>query len=515
MWGWRSALTVNLAVDMRRIPFLGSLLPAAGAGRTLAKADPENYTVHEVCASIEKLIETMVYARKKHVGWQRQNILSLHHQDDFSAPLINRLTQHYLALPPYASSVSSSLLATIHGYWEEMSEIHLQCVSYLLGHPESRLNALLPLLTQRALYHHAMQMKWLWLRYQVIPPYFWARLHRLYAVAEKYEFARVPMPLPGMHRATTSCETLYLRPQMLHSLRPDTLQPREIEQVDEWIARWSKSVLLERTLISEKHRYGVNLKTGNPPRPLAMLNEPGSHRYWGTGLMLAAMHAEHESMGQDEQDDWRQVLWRKVVNDWSGIPPMRQHPRQTIGKQSELFLGFGEIHGRIDRKMSRRPHDLPHLQRCRVRDEGVEGVGIALNTSDGVAVAINSLIGIDFDQHFLVGVVCRIRRHESGWTEIGIRRLAGNATPVKLESVSGDLLSGAQTVNALYLSMTGPFGRRRCVLVPASFCRSGGQWRLLSRGRRHLIRLRAPLKGNQDYALADFDGVVEPETLSK
>ena len=137
-------------------------------------------------------------------------------------------------------------------------------------------------------------------------------------------------------------------------------------------------------------------------------------------------------------------------------------------------------------------------------------MGISLNTSDGVSVAINSLIGINFDRRFLVGVVCRIRRHESGWTEIGIRRLAENAVPVKLESINVNL--AGQVVDALYLSMTGPFGRRRCVLIPASISRHGGQWRLVSQGRRHLIRLRVPLKGNQDYVLADFDGLVEPET---
>ena len=60
--------------------------------------------------------------------------------------------------------------------------------------------------------------------------------------------------------------------------------------------------------------------------------------------------------------------------------------------------------------------------------------------------------------------------------------------------------------------MTGPYGRRRCVLIPASSSRQGGQWRLVSQGRRHLIRLRAPLKDTQDYVLADFDGLVEPET---
>ncbi|HUW28024.1 MAG TPA: hypothetical protein VMV97_05380 [Sulfuriferula sp.] len=500
-------------MDIRRIPFVGKLIPTAGDALVApAKDDPASYTAHEICESIEQLIETLVSARKKNVDWQRHSIESLHRQDNFSAPFITRLTQHYLALPPFVSSVSGRFLAAISGYWEEMSEIHLQCVTYLLRHPESRLSALLPLLTQRALYHHAMQMKWLWLRYQVIPPYFWARLHRLYAVAEKYEFARVPLPLPGMERADTCCETLYLRPQMLHSLRPDTLLPREIEQVDEWIVRWSKSVLLERTLLSEKHRYGVNLKSGNPPRPLAMLNEPGSYRYWGTGLMLAAMHAEHDQADPGAHEGWRQALWRRVVNDWSGIPPMRHHPRQTIGKQTGLFLGFNEIHARIDYSTSRRVHDLPHLQRCRVRDESAEGLGIALNTSDGLQVAINSLIGIDFGRHFLVGVVCRIRRHESGWTEIGIRRLAANAVPVKLESVNVNL--AGQVVDALYLSMAGAFGQRRCVLIPARISRQGGQWRLLSKGRRYLIRLRPPLRATQDYVLTDFDGLAQPEATA-
>ncbi len=191
---------------------------------------------------------------------------------------------------------------------------------------------------------------------------------------------------------------------------------------------------------------------------------------------------------------------------------MRHHPRQMIGKQTELFLGFNEIHTRIDHHPSRRVHDLPHLQRCRVRDESAEGLGIALNTSDGVQVAINSLIGIDFGRHFLVGVVCRIRRHESGWTEIGIRQLAANAVPVKLESVNVNL--AGQVVDALYLSMPGAFGQRRCVLIPASISRQGGQWRLLSKDRRHLIRLRAPLKATQDYVLADFDGLAEPQAAA-
>lgn len=500
-------------MDIRRIPFVGKLLPAAGeALATPAKDDPARYTAHEICESIEHLIETLIAARRQSVDWQRHSIESLHRQDNFSAPFITRLTQHYLALPPFVSSVSGRFLAAISGYWEEMSEIHLQCITYLLGHPESRPGTSLPLLVQRALYHHAMQMKWLWLRYQVIPPYFWARLHRLYALAEKHGFARVPLPLPGRERADTCCETLYLRPQMLHSLRPDTLLPREIEQADEWIVRWSRSVLLERTLLSEKHRYGVNLKSGNPPRPLAMLNEPGNYRYWGTGLMLAAMHAEHDQADMAAQESWRQALWRRVVNDWSGLPPMRHQVRQMLGKQTELFLGFNEIRSRIDHHPSRRAHDLPHLQRCRVRDESAEGLGIALNTTDGVQVAINSLIGINFGRHFLVGVVCRIRRHESGWTEIGIRRLATNAVPVKLESVNVNL--AGQVVDALYLLMPGAFGQRRCVLIPAGISRQGGQWRLLSKGRRHLIRLRAPLKATEDYVLADFDGLAQPEPIA-
>ena len=43
--------------------------------------------------------------------------------------------------------------------------------------------------------------------------------------------------------------------------------------------------------------------------------------------MLAAMHAEHDQADMEDQDGWRQVLWRRLVNGWSGTPPMRQHPR--------------------------------------------------------------------------------------------------------------------------------------------------------------------------------------------
>lgn len=493
-------------MDMRRIPLVGRLFPATGTvGPVAAQDDPATYTAHEICTAIEQLIETWAVARAQNVDWQRRNIEDLHRQDNASAPFIARLVQHYLALPPFVSGVNGRFLAAIRGYWEEMGELHLQCITCLLRHHESRLGAMLPLLTQRALYHHAMQMKWLWLRYQVIPPYLWARLHKLHAIAEKRGFARLPLPLPGRAGADSCCEAQYLRPQMLHSLRPETLLPCEIEQADRWIARWNNSVVLETTLLPEKHRYGVNLNSGTSSRPLAMLKRPGDYRYWGTGLMLAAMHAEYHHADENAHDNWRQALWRRVVNDWSGIPPARRHPRQMIEKQTELFLGFGEIHAQA----YSRPMPEPGLQHCRVRDMSTEGFCIALNTGDGVQLAINSLIGINSGRQLRVGMVCRMRRHESGWVEVGIRQLTANAVPVKLESVHAS--PGGQVVDALYLSMAGTFRPRRCVLTSAKISRQGGQWRLLSKGRRSLIRLRAPLKLTPDYVLADFDSMAQPE----
>jgi hypothetical protein len=370
-------------------------------------------------------------------------------------------------------------------------------------------SALLPLLTQRALYHHGLQMKWLWLRYQAMPAYLWSRMHKLYGIAEKYQFVRTALPLSNADQPYVSCETLYLRPQMLHSLRPDTLLPREIELASRWIARWGQSVLLEDVLLAEKHAYGVNLKGRHPPQPIAALSVPGRYRYWGAGLMLAAMHAQHdESTGamQQKYEGWRGELWDKAVNCWSGRAPMRRHPRRLLeNRHTELFLGFDQIHQQAESPLPM----LPGLQRCRLRDESSEGYCVLLDSAQGLQLEINALVGLAAGRQLLIGMVCRLRRHENGSIEVGIRRLAAHAVPVQLE---GNAVPNR--VDALYIALSGTTATpRRCVLVPARHAGLGGAVRLLSKGRRHLIRLRAPIRVTQDYVLADFDRIA-PETAT-
>ena len=488
-------------MDIRRIPLLNRLF-ASGKVAQMADAQdlPTDYTVHEICESVEQLVEQLVAVRQEDPLALRNTVTALHAQDAASAPYVMRLEQHYLALPPYVSSVSARLIAAISAYREELGETYLHCVSAAIRQGES---ALLPLLTQRALYHHGLQMKWLWLRYQAIPAYLWSRLHKLYGIAGKHQFVRTVLPLPMADQPHASCETLYLRPQMLHSLRPDTLLPREIELASRWIARWGQSVLLDDVLRSEKHCYGVNLKGRHAPQPVAVLTEPGNYRYWGAGLMLAAMHAQHDeaaSTSQQKYEGWRGALWDKVVNNWSGRAPMRRHPRRLLdNKHTELFLGFDQIHQQAESPLPQ----LPGLQRCRLRDESSEGYCVMLDSAQGMQLEINALVGLAAGRQLLIGMVCRLRRHDNGGIEVGIRRLAAHAVPVKLESNAA-----SHRVDALYVALVGVTATpRRCVLVPARHADLGGLLRLLSKGRRHLIRLRPPIRVTQDYMLADFDSI--------
>lgn len=494
-------------MDIRRIPLLKRLFASGNTPPVAGAHDlPTDYTVQEICESIEHLVEQLVAVRQEDQLALRQTATSLYAQDAASAPYITRLEQHYLALPPYVSSVSARLIAAISAYREELGETYLHCVSGAMQQGES---ALLPLLTQRALYHHGMQMKWLWLRYQAIPAYLWSRMHKLYGIAEKHRFARTALPLPSPDQPHASCETLYLRPQILHSLRPDTLLPREIELASRWIARWGQSVLLDDSLMSEKHSYGVNLKGRHAPQPLAALSEPGNYRYWGAGLMLAAMHAQHDESAnsmQQKYEGWRGALWDKVVNSWSGRAPMRRHQRRLLdNKHTELFLGFDQIHQQAESPLPQ----LSGLQRCQLRDESTEGYCVMVDIAQGMQLEINALVGLAAGRQLLIGIVCRLRRHDNGWIEVGIRRLAAHAVPVKLESNAT-----SHTVDALYVALTGiTTTPRRCVLVPASHAGLGGPLRLLSKGRRHLIRLRPPIRVTHDYVLADFDSIA-PEAAA-
>lgn len=322
-------------------------------------------------------------------------------------------------------------------------------------------------------------------------------------MAERHGFEHLPLPLPGNPGTKSHCEALYLRPQLLHILRPDTLLACEMEQADQWIARWNNSVLLERELPVEKHGYGINLESANPPRPVALMERSGNFRYWNTGLLVAALQAES---GPDErgQASWKLEVWSRVVNGWSGTSSLHRHPRQRIEKRAEFFRGFEEIHAKAGQPLMTEP-DAPY---CRVRDASPEGACIVLKTVDSMQITIHTLIGIRSGRQLQVGTVCRMRRHESGWTEIGVRQMTANPVPVKMESARGN---PGEQIDALYLSMEGRFRKRQYVLASAMLNPGGIQWRLLRQGRPYLIQLGPPLHRTPDYLLAGIDRLIQAE----
>lgn len=82
-----------------------------------------------------------------------------------------------------------------------------------------------------------------------------------------------------------------------------------------------------------------------------------------------------------------------------------------------------------------------------------------------------------------------MRRHESGWTERGIRQLTANAAPVKLENVQAN--PGGHVMDARYLSMAGMFRQCRCLRASVK----------ISRQRKLIL----------DYVLTGYGSLAQPE----
>ncbi len=462
--------------------------------------------------------------------------------------LQNKLCRDYLAAMDDPHAAERNYLQTILAFWDEMAVAYQICIRSFAQDPSTKLWPTIHIITARALHFYAMQAKWAHLRYLPVDGTVWRNLHRLYLFAERENFDKTTIKLFPGSSDETNCLSEYLQPLMLQLANPESLQPLQINQLDQWLDTWAKSLTLERQFRPQRQLYAVNLGDTKPARSLRrnMLGE--KYRYWGVGLLVVTIEKTIEQLKNGELparlglgEDCRLPqcldLIETVERRWSKKDVQRKHERTPNVKVVHVVHGLDDIIAQLKpgAKMRRKKKGEtigyevmgltvggtpiesdtqgeahlfePVLEQWIMENESVSGYGVTFTPSAYGGLRIGSLVGLKPEKapHFLIGVVRRMNKNPSSKTYVGIETLCQTPIPVELHALpSGDKPAGPHT-EAIYLLEMPQAQIARSLLLPCTSAHLGHLMQLKAQGKTYTIRLQKILEDNPDYCRVSFD----------
>lgn len=387
------------------------------------------------------------------------------------------LSRQYLRNPRMSRTVESQLWHTIyHLNWEVLRAYHNFIIDYARKPEKSRLKAMMPIVTLRALRGFRQVIKWRTIRYLHPGTKTWSRLHQLYQVAETQGFHTIRLLAYPDDAYESTCEGEYLHTLMLDQANSGSLYPRQIDLIDTWIAGWRDKLSLERDLDMERHVLTVDMTKDRGVKRVRNNNPELSMRYWATRGLLdqikgiqSELHAgtapARLGLTENVRVSESLELLEHLSRQWAPLTAREQRraPRKTVKKIVEVVHGLSSIFANIresrkssdaglrsdnlsfdehadvniygfvtDRTLNRlnessAPQRSGDIERWVMEDESEYGFGATIETSDKDWLRVGALVGLRVDKAagWSLGIVRRLSRLSETNSSVGIEILRG------------------------------------------------------------------------------------------
>jgi hypothetical protein len=395
------------------------------------------------------------------------------------------LSRQYLRNPRMSRTVESQLWHAIyHLNWEVLRAYHSYLIAYARNPGKSRLKAMMPVVTLRALRGFRQVIKWRTIRYLHPGAKTWARLHQLYQLAETQGFHKTRLLAYPDDTHESSCEGEYLHTLMLEQANSGSLYPRQIDIIDTWITGWRDMLQLEKALDPERHVLTVDMTKDRGAKRVRNNSPELSTRYWSTQELLERLkgiQAELRAgtaparLGLSEYVRVSESLelLDHLSRQWAPLTAreQRRSPRKAVKKIVEIVHGLPSIITRIkedragndgspqkeklnfdehadvavygfvtNRTLNRPPYAeapkqrAPDIERWVMEDESEYGFGATIEARDKDWLRIGTLVGLRVDKSagWSLGVVRRLSRLNEAESSVGIEILPGKPLDIFL-----------------------------------------------------------------------------------
>lgn len=523
----------------------------------------DNLPVGDIYSAQEKVVHSLIQFNHAKQPMSKDRLAVLMHLDEQARDMQYTLCLQYLRNPRMSKAIESRLWAAIHAfYWEVTRGYHAFLMDFVANPGGSRIQAMVPLITARALRGFGDIFKWRYFRYERVDAKLWLRQHNLYRIAEFDGFQGSKFKVYNTDAQVSSCEAEYLRTLLLSPLGNGSLTPRQLEMVDRWLEKWSHLTSLDTVFDPQRHNLFVDTALGTGLRRVQGEHE-ATYRYVATDKLLDHIEVIKSSLktgtlpaalglGEDFRLPEGYDLLDTVVSEWSAVDARdrrrsSRHPethrwevirdlhniclrlqadrelasaqgvREGLSPEEILDIKlYGFVTERTKASLSQRALNTSQLdayERWPIHDLSEHGAGVMLRIDDSDWLKMGKLLAMRRDpgEDWRLGVVRRITRIDQEWRKIGVEFISQRPELATLEpdapstlSYSVDdsgLLPSAQTSLALLLS----YGEATLLLLESAKYSHGKTYRLRAGGgESQHIRLDAVRDRGDGWLLVTY-----------
>ena len=382
-----------------------------------------------------------------------------------------KIVQDYLTMSRQQKFQENKLWTSGFKFAKALGDAYLYCVrqheSGAAGAASIRKQV--PVIVARALRAHALQEKWIMLRYGPFEPRLWSSVGELYRYAEKGGYATTELAIyPGLRGSGTVQQEL-LKIMMLWASSANGLALVKQEVAERTVAFVASSFRLDRAPFPGA-LYCFDVTLDKPPVRMVGSAAPsaGDLRYFGPGDAAARIARalpvlektgalpSDINLGVSYPSDIVIAVFKHLGMYWAEKPPARSSERRKASERITVVPGYFAMLDELERDQS----DALNFAETNAESWVVEnvsdnGYGALIPTTTADWMRVGELIGVQVEGSPLWGaaLIRRVTRDEHRQYHVGIEVISRAVHLVKIthassrEAESAVLLSGAPDQN--------------------------------------------------------------------
>lgn len=421
------------------------------------------------------------------------------------------LADRYADARRLATEEESRLWAAGHGLHEQLALGYAACLKEVTE--KSIPVAEAPALVTRIIYHRGHAARWCHLRYVSIPSGWWLEMHKLFAFAERENFASRPVPIYP-DDAPATCAALYLQTLFLETLNRTNMSKRQIENIYHWLLPWAGQITLDKTFREDDQLFFVDLSEDRGGRRIRNFEPTPTCRYWNTDAIVETIERALNSIenGTPQITGIEPEMLHHLHTEWSRTAYKRQRrtdERSDVTKRASVANGIYAVCQEVHSQASGSATLDMDGELWLIENESRYGFGATVSAELNAWLKVGRILALREEMNVgmsVVGVVRSLKHLEEGKVYVGVEVLSHMA----LYGLSQELheeIPNPQVFPCIFISSDDERNIPSSILVPAIEYQPDARLRLRLDRKAHGVLLGRLMEQKDDWVRVEVEVV--------
>jgi hypothetical protein len=420
------------------------------------------------------------------------------------------LAERYVDARRLEAEYEARLWAAGNGLHEQLARDYLACMQEIVEKTIAVAEA--PALVARIFHHLGRAATWYHYRYIFIPEGWWLEMHKLYAFAERENFATKQITLYP-DEAPTTCTSLYLRTLLLETPNRTNMTKRQIENIYHWLLPWAGQITLDKEFREDDQLFYVDLRENKGGQRIRNFEPTPTCRYWSTDAIIENIEHALNSIenGTSQITGLEPELLHQLYTEWSRTAYKRQRraggDRSDIIKRASVANGIYSVCQEVHTQATTGNAVLDmEGELWQIENEGRNGFGASVSTELNAWLKVGRLIALREETNLgmsVVGVVRSLKLQDEGKVYAGIEVLSHIAIYASLQELHSDT-PVPQSFPGIFISSDDERELPSSLVLPAIEYQPDAELRLRLDRKAHHIRLSSMMEQKDDWVRVEI-----------